>query len=107
MTLEQRIKIAEACGWVRGYSGDLQWVNDPNGIRIGCSSIRNVADQALPDYLNDLNAMQSAILIQTNEFQLAYHNALVAENCFYHCIKSTRLAEIFVDIAFRFGIITP
>lgn len=61
MTLkQQRIAIAEACGWKRGHTGATHWVNNPHGIRMGWSSIREVTDNALPDYLNDLNAMHEA-----------------------------------------------
>ena len=49
---QQRIKIAEACGWTRHGAGGIYgcW-DDPDGhTRSGC-----------PDYLNDLNAMHEAM----------------------------------------------
>lgn len=57
---QQRIAIAEACGWKRGCTGATQWVENPHGIRLGWSSLRDVADLVLPHYLNDLNAMSNA-----------------------------------------------
>ena len=52
---QQRIKIAEACGWKREFDGNHEepewyWIppNNPDG------------DGELPDYLNDLNAMHEA-----------------------------------------------
>jgi len=49
----QRIKIAEACGW---FFMDDSW-HYPNGAKA----------IATPDYLNDLNAMQEAENVLTNE----------------------------------------
>ena len=45
---QQRIAIAEACGWKTGYRDPEAW-------------------HPLPDYLNDLNAMHEAEGILTNE----------------------------------------
>jgi hypothetical protein len=52
---QQRIAIAKACGWKREFNGDHEdpewyWIppNNPDG------------DDELPDYLNDLNAMNDA-----------------------------------------------
>jgi hypothetical protein len=59
---QQRIAIAEACGWVREFDGNYEepewyWIppNDPDG------------DSELPDYCNDLNAMHEAENVLTNE----------------------------------------
>ena len=57
---KQRVAIATACGWTRGHTGETQWVSDPHGIRAGWASMRAIADVALPDYLNDLNACHEA-----------------------------------------------
>ena len=49
---QQRIAIAEACGWARnGSSGndEYPWVKPVNGVA-----------KSLPDYLNDLNSMHEA-----------------------------------------------
>jgi hypothetical protein len=57
-TEQQRIKIAEACGW------DTQhvWFITPEG--------QNAA--SLPDYLNDLNAMAEAekVLFSTSDWKV-------------------------------------
>ena len=50
---QQRIAIAEACGWTTKHKG--LWVEQ----------LQTYA--ALPDYLNDLNAMHEAEGILTNE----------------------------------------
>ena len=55
---EQRTAIAEACGWKTEY-------------RDAVSSVT-----ALPDYLNDLNAMHDAEKVLTNEQDLEYSEAL-------------------------------
>lgn len=49
---EQRIAIAEACGWARNGSSrndKYPWVKPVNGVA-----------KSLPDYLNDLNTMHEA-----------------------------------------------
>ena len=64
----QRITIAEACGWnsIReqdydhGYSGD-----DVRQMWVGLNPDSDEFEQ-LPDYLNDLNAMNSAVLQKFN-----------------------------------------
>lgn len=47
----QRIAIAEACGWSDFWVGELTGVygSNPNG-----------SEAAVPDYINDLNAMHEA-----------------------------------------------
>jgi hypothetical protein len=52
---EQRIAIAEACGWTKGYD----WSRS-DGIGV------------LPDYLNDLNAMHKAEKWLIEDDQHAY-----------------------------------
>ena len=69
---QQRIAIAEACGWKRGHTGATHWVSDPYGIRMGWSSMREVTDNALPDYLNDLNAMHEAEKVLKSEQHFTY-----------------------------------
>ena len=54
---QQRIAIAEACGWtecqlIKGYDGE----QDPYGVAPNKSPIL----RETPDYLNDLNAMHEA-----------------------------------------------
>jgi hypothetical protein len=66
---EQRIAIAEACGW-KHYHEDL-WVDpdfsgDPDGFsELQCGD--------LPDYHSDLNAMHEAEAILTEKQRLFYH----------------------------------
>jgi hypothetical protein len=104
---QQRIAIAEACGWKRGHTGVTQWVNDPNGIRMGWSSMRDVSDNALPDYLNDLNAMHAAVSSQSQPFRAEFDRLMHAlaekkhffitnlrpkdwADCFMLCLQSER-----------------
>jgi hypothetical protein len=55
---QQRTTIAEACGW-KHYHEDL-WVS-PN-----VTDFSELDCEQLPDYLNDLNAMNSAVLQKFN-----------------------------------------
>lgn len=50
---QQRIAIAEACGWKKQMSGQacLGWLSPDHG---------NLLFDFVPDYLNDLNAMHEA-----------------------------------------------
>jgi hypothetical protein len=63
---QQRITIAEACGWDRFCSHKVdtrtvQYGHPPNSAR--------KYETPLPDYLNDLNAMHEAIMSLTLEDQ--------------------------------------
>ena len=61
---QQRIKIAEACGWTwkQGAHADFLWHDSSNIAHSSVCKERSplgcIAD--LPDYLNDLNAMHEA-----------------------------------------------
>ena len=72
-TEQQRIAIAEACGW-KHYHEDL-WVDpdfsgDPDGFsELQCGD--------LPNYLNDLNAMHEAEKILTRIQRLFYQVSLM------------------------------
>ena len=94
---QQRIAIAEACGWsyekneTYAPDGAFWWSKNPE----------------FPDYLNDLNAMHSAVASQNVSFQQEFHNALLSLPKFPHQATSMQWAEIFVDIALRSGIIKP
>jgi hypothetical protein len=60
---KQRIAIAEHCGWVfmdgGNFSGiDYKSVKPPHGLT--CTMSHTAAILSTPDYLNDLNAMNSA-----------------------------------------------
>ena len=50
---QQRIAIAQACGWKTGYRDPESW-------------------HPLPDFLNDLNAMHDAEMTLTQDQQLDY-----------------------------------
>ena len=54
---QQRIAIAEACGW-------NHWFNGWNKLEDNTSPL--ILTEQLPDYLNDLNAMHEAEKIVTN-----------------------------------------
>jgi len=60
---QQRIKIAEACGFDKSH-----WLELGSGIVFGTSG-------SLPDYLNDLNAMHEAekVLNNTNWWIFVEH----------------------------------
>jgi hypothetical protein len=61
---EQRVAIAEACGWKlksNGLSPMWSWQNESLIHRIKWVAHKVMASQGvLPDYLNDLNAMHEA-----------------------------------------------
>lgn len=54
---EQRIAIAEACGWTI-YNKELLLGHSPNVLQYKFDPRRN--SEELPDYLDDLNAMHEA-----------------------------------------------
>ena len=60
---QQRIAIAEACGWTAEQDSNGYWraVNKKNGNAVELwLSEQNVWSVGIPDYLNDLNAMHDA-----------------------------------------------
>jgi hypothetical protein len=61
---QQRITIAQACGWElksNGLSPMWSWQNESLTHRIKWVAHKEMASQGvLPDYLNDLNAMHEA-----------------------------------------------
>lgn len=56
----QRIAIAEACGWKGPFVHYDSWSRVPVGLY---ADSPNFADQPVPDFLNDLNAMHEAELL--------------------------------------------
>ena len=63
---QQRIAIAEACGWA-----NIRW----NGVRYNWVGHRPETardDYALPDYLNDLNAMHEAEKALSSQDKIEY-----------------------------------
>ena len=97
---QQQIAIAEACGWNLGYTGKLFWVTDVHGIRSGWSNLRECSVDALPDYLNDLNAMheaeKSCIVGQHDmEYREALESLCGQYSVIYHATAAQR-AEAFL-----------
>jgi len=80
---EQRIAIAEACGWTKGYD----WSRS-DGIGV------------LPDYLNDLNAMHEAEKALDGMDQLTYLAKLHEGNHYCSwagtCATAAQRAEAFL-----------
>ena len=68
---QQRIKIAETCGWTdfsrAKHEGAIQYGRKP----LSCSDSWEV-----PDYLNDLNAMHEAEKVLTAEQRRSYVNCI-------------------------------
>jgi len=80
---QQRIAIAEACGWKnhdhpdvmqfkQGWTMPEQWCMDPKGV------LRFNHDR--PNYLNDLNAMHEAENVLTSEQVTSYVYSLESMN---------------------------
>ncbi len=77
---EQRIAIAEACGWKTGYRDPEAW-------------------HPLPDYLNDLNAMHDAEKVLTVD-QFEQYRWILWDICkqvrvkdWYRCYLSSTAAQ--------------
>ena len=105
---QQRIAIAEACGWKlksNGLSPMWSWQNESLNHRIKWVAHKVMASQGvLPNYLNDLNAMHDAekLLTQWEEL-VSYHSWLgyCGENNtseLHNCIHATaaQRAEAFL-----------
>ncbi len=70
---QQRIAIAEACGWTNVAPRIVKNVkHQGDDITVGIWS----DDGWIPNYLNDLNAMHEAEKVLTNEQDLEYSEAL-------------------------------
>jgi len=83
---QQRIRIAEACGWVR-KDESYPYAASANGI---CKSIvwyspigkpQPLGDDAIPDYLNDLNAMAAAEKVLTQQQDFYYRTYALPDVC--------------------------
>lgn len=86
----QRIAIAELCGWEANKCCDCpehwHW-----GISLNERSCRiAVPTSKLPDYLNDLNAIQSAVLQQEADFRRRFSTAL--------SYKSSESGKLFCEL---------
>ncbi len=81
---EQRIAIAEACGWTATVDDDQFWRatradgSMTSDLWCSMSSVWNVG---IPDYLNDLNAMHEAEKVLTREQEKEYAYQLEAVCC--------------------------
>jgi len=71
---QQQRTIATACGWHTIQQNPL-YPNDPNRLA-GFFGSDNSALCGVPDYLNDLNAMQRAVLSQGAQFIAEFQEAL-------------------------------
>ena len=65
---EMRVAIAEACGW-KEHPSKQGWIwlgeqPQPSGLN------------QPPDYLNDLNAMHSAVMSRPMDWRMAFQNNL-------------------------------
>jgi hypothetical protein len=86
---QQRIAIAEACGWT-----NIRW----NGVRYNWVGHRPETardDYALPDYLNDLNAMHDAEKTMGDaqlwvEYQSYLSDAMEHVGWLYHATAAQR-----------------
>ena len=88
----QRLAIARACGWQ--YAGTSGHENADV-----CLWFRPNEDHIyhrLPDYLNDLNAMQSAVLTQSTKFQDQFDSTLKNSGKWIASMTAKEWAEIFL-----------
>jgi|688.fasta_scaffold538325_2 hypothetical protein len=76
---QQRIKIAEACGWTAEQDSNGYWravhKSTGNAVELWLSE-QNVWSVGIPDYLNDLNAMHEAEKMLTED-QLSDYGAFL------------------------------
>lgn len=110
---QQRIAIAEACGWKlksNGLSPMWSWQNESLIHRIKWVAHKVMASQGvLPDYLNDLNAMHEAEKVLTPDTRPEYLCQLfdaatrgrsglypVDENYLSHHATASQRAEAFL-----------
>jgi hypothetical protein len=98
---QQRIAIAEACGWTAEQDSNGYWrAVDPkhgNAVELWLSE-RSVWSVGIPDYLNDLNAMHEAEkVLTTNQFD-EYCYRLDTVGGMRHCAHATaaQRAEAFL-----------
>ena len=94
---EQRIAIAEACGW--------KLVDDNTTGRNPARSFDHYSthgNEPIPDYLRDLNAMHFAVASQSYEFRLAFDQELRATantlGCLVCELKAADWAACFLTI---------
>ena len=88
---QQRIAIAEACGW----KWEILWTGELNGKPIG----EQGPFREVPDYLNDLNAMHEAQKVLTGDQVAAYVTTLCLEvqpKPMLHAATAAQRAEAFL-----------
>ncbi len=107
--LEQRVAIAEACGWkCQEYAGGIGSVDGPEQCFIWTSprvnGVQSHGDEnTLPDYLNDLNAIHAAWetlnIMQRDRFRMELCCLAGTRNdCHdgYVCATAARRSEAFL-----------
>jgi hypothetical protein len=72
---QQRIAIAEACGWT-----EIEPCTCCYGVSWGYQPTPGAHKKHVPDYINDLNAMHEAEKVLTNEQLEVYCNILHKPN---------------------------
>ena len=89
---EQRIAIAEACGWIITQNDQHPvWKSVIRGRRNGSEA------QPIPDYLNDLNAMHDAEEMLTNEQRISYVSFIAdSTDCDFLFATAPQRAEAFL-----------
>ena len=83
---QQRIAIAEACGWKLHSELDATWCSPHQS---DCPLVADLIP--LPDYLNDLNAMHEAKKVLTDDQRFAMScllKDLVGKGKFWACCES-------------------
>jgi len=99
---QQRIAIAEACGWElksNGLSPMWSWQNEYLTHRIKWVAHKEMASQGvLPDYLNDLNAMHEAEKALESNQEQSYFELLhdIAGNLTFYRATAAQRAEAFL-----------
>lgn len=93
---EQRIAIAEACGWVVWKKGVEPCKAKPQGIETiwQLGSVLSILED-LPDYLNDLNAMDEAEMTLWH----APHDALLPDEYIKALRKVCQRASHYPEVA--------
>lgn len=111
LTQEQkRIKIAESCGWKKETLEDSQWACGSHGCTEqthvkwlppggGYAAVQHEYNTPnVPDYFNDLNAMQSAVLSQSEDLQGKFDSALKNSGKRIASMMASEWAEIFCGL---------
>lgn len=101
---QQRIAIAEACGWKlksNGLSPMWSWQNENLNHRIKWVAHKVMASQGvLPDYLNDLNAMHEVEKTLTDkaheEFRLNLYDVIGDDSRLIVSSTAAQRAEAFL-----------